>query len=470
MNPVTDNSQEAKFQTTHQWGGIYRTITTVPGESYMVEFETSMNPLYPANQGGGFAVKNEVNGVYEDLNGMWMNQPNLPYSFVFRAKSNQTFLAYFNGNAEGVDATFGLKRMKITTVAHYEAEILMSADYQAYGDRISDRTFMAESYRYGWNGKEAGLSDADEGVLDLGARIYNSQTGRMYSTDPREAEYAWQSTYVYFSNNPIAKIDFNGEGDEDPIPINGNVKTNIDNMKWDPTLETEEEFNNRKAEYLEIYNKIVSLINEGHADGNHHAANNLTRWLNGTGGTKEESLGWLKKFNSYKSADSKLTMYIYDRALELGETVAWGETKTFKVDGYAAALTGGMVSESDLYYSSGTSYIKANANVTISKDKDGQTTIKIIAYKSWIDTYDWNAGQGTFFVDVTDDEAMLMEPLGAGEFELRTNYIEVSTTSFFDNFWTISLAPGPKGVARSVKTLRHPEPPSPSEIEYELFR
>ena len=45
-----------------------------------------------------------------------------------------------------------------------------------------------------------------------GARLYNPGLGRMLSSDPRENEYPWQSTYAYFSNSPISTLDINGEG------------------------------------------------------------------------------------------------------------------------------------------------------------------------------------------------------------------------------------------------------------------
>jgi RHS repeat-associated protein len=49
---------------------------------------------------------------------------------------------------------------------------------------------------------------------DLGARMYNSKLGRMFSSDPRESEYPWQSTYAYYSNSPVSIIDFMGKGGE----------------------------------------------------------------------------------------------------------------------------------------------------------------------------------------------------------------------------------------------------------------
>jgi RHS repeat-associated protein len=74
------------------------------------------------------------------------------------------------------------------------------------------RTFSAGTYRYGFNGKEKN-NEFSEGVYDLGARIYDSRNGRMFSGDPMASFYAWQTPYAYINNSPVSKIDFNGEGD-----------------------------------------------------------------------------------------------------------------------------------------------------------------------------------------------------------------------------------------------------------------
>lgn len=68
-------------------------------------------------------------------------------------------------------------------------------------------------YRFGFNGKEK-----DDEVVGAGnciayeERIYDPRLGRFNSTDPRQKEYAWQSTYAYYGNSPISTIDFLGMG------------------------------------------------------------------------------------------------------------------------------------------------------------------------------------------------------------------------------------------------------------------
>jgi RHS repeat-associated protein len=85
------------------------------------------------------------------------------------------------------------------------AKVLSHTDYYAFGSAMPGRSGGA-GYRYGFN------------ITDLGARIFSNRIGRFFSTDPREGDYPWQSTYVYFSNSPISIIDFNGEGGDDDKP------------------------------------------------------------------------------------------------------------------------------------------------------------------------------------------------------------------------------------------------------------
>ena len=74
-----------------------------------------------------------------------------------------------------------------------------------------------KEYRYGFNGKESS-DEIYSGAISFEARIYDSRIGRFFTTDPREAEYAWQSTYVYFSNSPTSIVDNMGMGGTDPAP------------------------------------------------------------------------------------------------------------------------------------------------------------------------------------------------------------------------------------------------------------
>jgi RHS repeat-associated protein len=78
-----------------------------------------------------------------------------------------------------------------------------------------NNTFAQERrYRFGFNGAE-GINElyGDFNAYDLGARMYSPRLGKMFSTDPREADYPWQAPYSYHRNSPISSIDFLGMGE-----------------------------------------------------------------------------------------------------------------------------------------------------------------------------------------------------------------------------------------------------------------
>ncbi len=99
-------------------------------------------------------------------------------------------------------------------VGYYEADIVSANDYYPGGLLMPGRKYGALG-RYGFNGKEQDKEVRGEGSsYDFGLRIYDPRICRFLSIDPREDEYPWQSPYAYYSNNFIAKVDFNGGGEE----------------------------------------------------------------------------------------------------------------------------------------------------------------------------------------------------------------------------------------------------------------
>ena len=58
--------------------------------------------------------------------------------------------------------------------------------------------------------KEKNISSSGN-TFDFGARVYDSGFPTFLSRDPYEFEYQGQSTYLISQNNPILKIDMNGE-------------------------------------------------------------------------------------------------------------------------------------------------------------------------------------------------------------------------------------------------------------------
>lgn len=74
------------------------------------------------------------------------------------------------------------------------------------------RSFGAEDYRFGFNGKENDNETYGTGnALDFGSRIYDPRVGRWLSTDPLQSKYAGLNPYNYCANNPLYFIDPDGK-------------------------------------------------------------------------------------------------------------------------------------------------------------------------------------------------------------------------------------------------------------------
>ncbi|MEM9400838.1 MAG: RHS repeat-associated core domain-containing protein, partial [Verrucomicrobiota bacterium] len=107
-------------------------------------------------------------------------------------------------------------------VDYYQAEVVKATDYYPFGIEMpgtyntstmqyEGRTFNADNYRYGFNGKE---NDRDEWgkqlVQDYGFRLYNPAVGRFLSEDPLTSSYPMLTPYQFASNRPINGIDIDG--------------------------------------------------------------------------------------------------------------------------------------------------------------------------------------------------------------------------------------------------------------------
>ncbi|MCB9059862.1 MAG: hypothetical protein H6627_14950 [Calditrichae bacterium] len=69
----------------------------------------------------------------------------------------------------------------------------------------------ANSYRYGFNGKEKDNEINGQGnQYDYGFRIYNPRIGRFLSVDPLTGSYPWYTPYQFAGNTPIQAIDLDG--------------------------------------------------------------------------------------------------------------------------------------------------------------------------------------------------------------------------------------------------------------------
>ena len=78
--------------------------------------------------------------------------------------------------------------------------------------------FFANSYRFGFNGKENDNEVKGEGVQqNYGLRIYDTRLGRFLSVDPLAKDYPWYTPYQFSGNKPIQFIDLDGAEEAAPM-------------------------------------------------------------------------------------------------------------------------------------------------------------------------------------------------------------------------------------------------------------
>nr|WP_315248573.1 RHS repeat-associated core domain-containing protein [uncultured Flavobacterium sp.] len=85
------------------------------------------------------------------------------------------------------------------------------SDYYPFGMIVPSRHGSAESYRYGFNGKELDNELKGEGnSINYEARMQDTRVGRFLSIDPLFKAFAWFSPYQFAGNSPISCVDLDG--------------------------------------------------------------------------------------------------------------------------------------------------------------------------------------------------------------------------------------------------------------------
>jgi RHS repeat-associated protein len=107
-----------------------------------------------------------------------------------------------------------------TTATHYEAVVQSATDYYAFGQEMPGRTFTADGYRFGFNGKENDKDWGTQLIQDFGFRLYNPGLGRFLSVDPLEFDFPSWTPYHFVHNNPVRLTDPTGMKADSTYEIN----------------------------------------------------------------------------------------------------------------------------------------------------------------------------------------------------------------------------------------------------------
>jgi Domain of unknown function (DUF4157) len=152
------------------------------------------------------------------------------------------------------------------------------------------------------------------------------------------------------------------------------------------------------------------------------AADNLQRFLDGTGGTRKLETGWLRGFSPTTAAERTNQQRFEDSLTKLAKPVVHGQHKNFE-DHWDRMFTASPASE--LYYASGTSSIRSTGKF----DLDGLENIVRISGSvnhHWFDPYDWHEGLGAYipgFGNVSDEDALLLQKYrGAKPFMMEADW------------------------------------------------
>lgn len=112
---------------------------------------------------------------------------------------------------------------------HYVADVLSLQDYYAFGSQMLGRSYQANKYRYGFNGKENDNEVKGDGnQQDYGMRIYDPRIARFLSVDPITKQYPELTPYQFASNRPIDGIDLDGLEWAPPMKVGPDGKHVVD--------------------------------------------------------------------------------------------------------------------------------------------------------------------------------------------------------------------------------------------------
>lgn len=178
------------------------------------------------------------------------------------------------------------------------------------------------------------------------------------------------------------------------------------------------------------------MIASSRKKGYNVAADNLQRFLDGTGGTRKLDVPWLRSFGAVTEAEQVNQNRFENSLSKQAKTVGHGDKKGFE-DHWDRTLTASQATE--LYYASGTSTIRSAGKF----DLEGLENLVHIggwAAHHWFDPYDWHEGLSAFipgFGNVSDEDALLLQKYrGAKPFMMEADWRQsLSGTYTRNKYW-----------------------------------
>lgn len=113
------------------------------------------------------------------------------------------------GNVRAIVSDIKLSQLSAGVPANFTVDLRSYNNYYPFGSPMPDRNYLAEKYRFGFNGMEK-----DDEVKGNGSsyttehRFYDSRLGKWMSVDPVVNHSV--STYIGFANNPVSYTDPSG--------------------------------------------------------------------------------------------------------------------------------------------------------------------------------------------------------------------------------------------------------------------
>ena len=99
--------------------------------------------------------------------------------------------------------------------------VLDQNDYLPFGTRVSNSQHaQMGTNRWRYAGKEA-FPELNQ--LDFGARMYDPFTARWTAVDPMAGKYAGRSSFMYCADDPVNRIDTNGQIDKEWLKKGGST-------------------------------------------------------------------------------------------------------------------------------------------------------------------------------------------------------------------------------------------------------